>query len=451
MRRPSAVPIALASVLSLLALAPPPLPFPSALAPSVLAQDRADRTRPEGEAGAADRALATFTPAELGAIAPMLRTGTVSLVEFAGPGQVPAVVIATEVDAPIDEVARVVGDPRGYPAFMPALDEVSVEGEVPGAEGGGAAERGSAGQLSYAWAWRTAIFTLRGTNVMQQFAPPPGHPEIGYRFVVRSTGGDLGAGRTVWRLLPRGAGRTLLMTSSRMDLEDANYIARQLASGGTTINRTVTIAINFAMVLRTRIEAERRAGHARTPLAPPSADPERPAIDAVAVERMLARGDLMWVETSGADLGRIAVIGAMHTDVATTRAAMLDPQGFTQGLLVGAHATVLERGEHGTRFEWGIDLPLVGTSGQMHLAEASDGRVHLDGVEGALAAARWRFETIERPYGTLVVTWGRFDPADGLWLLRVVTEADGAFRPGLASAAQLMFVRGLRTRLIRGI
>ena len=56
-----------------------------------------------------------------------------------------------------------------------------------------------------------------------------------------------------------------------------------------------------------------------------------------------------------------------------------------------------------------------------------------------------------RPYGTLVFSWGRFDPADWLWLLRVVTDADAAFRPGLGSATQLMMVRGLRTRLVRGL
>ncbi|MDQ3031348.1 MAG: SRPBCC family protein [Myxococcota bacterium] len=388
--------------------------------------------------GQADRALATFTPAELTALAPLLRTGTVSLVEFATADQVPAVVIATEVDATPAEVAAVIGEPGRYPEFMPALDEVTIESDA-------------GGQLAYAWGWHTSVFTLRGTNTMQQYAPPRGHPEMGYRFVVRSTGGDLGEGRTVWRVLPRPGGRSLLMTSSRMNLQDANYLARQLSAGGTSINRTVNIAINFAMLLRTRMEAERRAGHVRPALATPSADPVRPVFDAVRLERLFGRGDLMWVETSGDDLGRVAVIGAMHTPEPITRAAMLDPEGFTRGLLVGSSASVLERDPSGVRFEWAIDLPLVGTSGQMHLGEHTDGRVHLDGVQGALAGARWRFETIARPYGTLVVTWGRFDPAEGLWLLRVVTEADGAFRPGLGSAAQLMMVRGLRTRLIRGI
>lgn len=394
--------------------------------------------RAQRDPAQADRSLATFTPAELDALAPLLRSGTVALVEFAVDGALPAIVIATEVDAPPDEVARVIGDPRRYPDFMPALDQVDVETDA-------------GGQLAYSWSWQTAIFTLRGTNVMQQFAPPAGQEARGWRFVVRSTGGDLGAGRTVWRVLPRPGGRSLVMTSSRMDFRDANYIARQLSTASSSMNRTVTIAISFAMLLRTRIEAERRAGHARAPLATPSGDPERPAFDPIAVERLLGRGDVMWVETSGADLGRIAVIGAMHTPEATTRAAMLDPQGFTQGLLQGAHARILERDERGTHFEWGIDLPLVGSSGQMRLGEQGDGRVHLDGVQGALSAARWRFETIARPYGTLVFTWGRFDPADGLWLLRVVTDADAAFRPGLGSATQLMMVRGLRTRLIRGI
>jgi len=90
----------------------------------------------------ADRALATFSPRELEALAPLLRTGTVSLVEFASPDQVPAVVIATEIDAPASVVAGVIADPRGYPGFMPALDQVTVT-----------AEEGA--QLSYSWMWQT--------------------------------------------------------------------------------------------------------------------------------------------------------------------------------------------------------------------------------------------------------------------------------------------------------
>jgi len=386
----------------------------------------------------ADRPLATLSPDELEVLGPLLRTGTVSLVEFAMDGELPAVVIATEVDASPATLAAVVGDPRHYPDFMPALDAVNVHAE-------------DAAQLSYSWAWETSLFTLRGDHAMQRFAPPEGHPEQGYRFVIRSTGGDLGVGRTVWRILPRGQGRSLLMSSCRMDFQDANYIARQLASTGPSLSRTVNIALGFATVLRARMEAERREGRVRTAVPRPGSEPARPAMDPLALERLVGRGDVMWVETTGTDLGRVMVLGAMHTPEGVTRTAMLDPAGFTQGFLQGARATVLERSPTETRFDWGIDLPLVGTSGQMLLRDTPGGRIQLDGVHGSLADARFRFETIARPYGTLVVTWGRFDPSEGFWLLRVVTNADAAFRPGLAGAAQLMLIRGLRTRLIRGV
>ena len=388
----------------------------------------------EAPASEADRALATFTPAELALLQPLLETGVVSLVEFAYGEQIPAAVIACEIEAPADVVAAVIGEPARYPEFMPALDSVDVTTSDGDAQ-------------SYDWDWHTSIFTLHGQNTMVRYPPPADHPDRGYRFVVRSEGGDLGTGRTVWRVIPRGGGRSLVMTSSRMDLRDANYIARQLAAASSTMNRSIHVALAFSMMLRTRTEAERRAGFARPAVPAAEGDPIEPTFDPTVYEAMLNRGDLMWVETSdGSDQGRVVGIGRIHTDEARTRAAILDPAGFTQGLLQGAHATMLPS-EDGTRFEWGIDLPLVGTTGIMHMREQPDGVLALDGESGALGGARWRFRTRTRDYGTLLVAWGRFDLGDGLWLVRVVQDADPAFRPGLSSSAELMMVRGLRTRL----
>ncbi len=84
----------------------------------------------------------------------------------------------------------------------------------------------------------------------------------------------------------------------------------------------------------------------------------------------------------------------------------------------------------------------------MTMRAEDDGLIHLDSTAGALRGASWRFETSARDYGTLVLTWGHFDLADGLWLIRLMTDADIAFRPGLSLAAQLMMVRGLRGRLL---
>lgn len=388
----------------------------------------------------ADRALATFTPAELRQLGPLLDTGVVSLVEWAYGTELPAVVIACRVNAPPSVVANVIGDPAHYPDFMPALDAVSVTSDA-SSEG--------VRSLSYGWAWEASIFTLRGDNTMEIYTPPTDQPERGYRFVVRSTGGDLGVGRTVWRVLPDGAG-SLIMSSSRMDLRDANYIARSLAAASSSVNRSINVALAFSMVLRTRAEAERVSGHPRAHLATPTGDPPRPLIDPTAIEAMLMRGDLLWVEsTDGTDQGRVVAMSRLPQSPDRVRSAILDPGGFTEGLLQGAHANILEATSEGTRFAWGIDLPLVGTSGEMRMSERDSGILCLDATEGALEGAAWRFELTPRDYGTLVMGWGTFDLGTGLWLVNVVQGADPSFRPGLSASAELMMVRGLRYRLAR--
>lgn len=385
----------------------------------------------------ADRPLVTFTPAELRLLAPLLDTGVVSLVEFAYGTDLPAVVLACRIEAPPDVVADVIGNPARYPEFMPALDEVTLE------------PRAETGALAYGWSWHAAIFTLHGLNTMETYAPPADHPERGYRFVVRSTGGDLGVGRTVWRVMPDGAGRSIVMSSSRMDLRDANYIARSMAAASSTVNRAVNVGLSFSMMLRTRAEAERRSGFARALIPTATGEPTRPTIDPVPLEAMLLRGDLLWVETTdGSDQGVVLAFGRMHNPEEAVRTAIRDPGGFTRGLLSGAHANILEETSDGTRFEWGIDLPLVGTSGEMTMSERADGTHCLDATSGALSGAAWRFALTVRDYGVIMTSWGRFDLGDGLWLIDVVEDADPSFRPGLSSSAELMMVRGLRARLM---
>lgn len=395
----------------------------------------------QGAAVEADRPLATFSPTELRQMGPLLDTGVVAFVEWAYGTELPAVVIACRVEAPPDVVAGVIGDPARYPEFMPALDAVTVTSDATTAD---------VRSLSYSWTWQAAVFTLHGDNTMDLYAPPSGSPERGYRFVVRSTGGDLGVGRTVWRVLPDHGG-SLIMSSSRMDLRDANYIARSLAAASSSVNRSINVALAFSMVLRTRTEAERQVGFARPRISEPSGDPPRPPIDPTSVETMLIRGDLLWVESSdGTDQGRVVALSRLSQSSDRVRGAILDPGGFTQGMLSGAHANILEAGPGGTRFSWGIDLPLVGTSGEMLMSEREGGTLCLDATSGALEGAAWRFALAPRDYGTLLTAWGTFDLGSGLWLIDVVQGADPSFRPGLSASAELMMVRGLRYRLDRG-
>jgi hypothetical protein len=99
-----------------------------------------------------------------------------------------------------------------------------------------------------------------------------------------------------------------------------------------------------------------------------------------------------------------------------------------------------------TRFEWGIDLPLVGVNGHMHMTD--DGAItSIDAVEGALEGGRWRFEATPVTRDAAMITgWARFDLADSTWLLRSMINTDPYLGLGMTAASEVMLVRALRSR-----
>lgn len=384
---------------------------------------------------ALDAPLHGFTTAELARVEPLLDDGVVGLVELERGDQIAAVHLAAEVGAPPDVVRDVLADPSEYPSFMPAVSEV--------------VEHGRHGNvMAFTWRWRTSIFTLGGDASLAVYSPPPEQRARGHRVVVERTGGDLGQGREVWRILPRGADRTLLLLSTRVDMRDANAITRQMANASRSISRSINLAMGFGMLSRARMEAERRAGFERAPMGEP--DLRRPPIDLARMDPLLRRGDLLFIEVDGIALRQTSVATRLSHPEARVREIMLDPVAFTQALIAGSRATVRERDEDGTLFDWSVDLPLIGTGGSMQLAEAGDRTIHLDATGGALNDGRWRFVTQRLPGGaTGVLGWAAFDVGSANFLLRAIVEADASLRPGLSAATELMMARALRIRLMR--
>ena len=375
--------------------------------------------------------LRGFTTAELARVEPLLADGIVGLIELGHGDEIPAVHLAAEIAAPPDAVRDLLASPAGYPSFMPAVSEV-VEHERHG------------NVLAFTWRWRTSIFTLGGQANVAVFSPPPAQRARGHRVVVERTAGDLGQGREVWRILPRGEG-SLLLLSTRVDMRDANPITRQMASASRSLSRSINLAMGFGMLARVRIEAERRAGFER-----PSVQIalRRPDVDLRVIDPLLRRGDFLFIETNGTELRQASVATRLPHTEARVREIMLDPVAFTQALIAGSHASVRQRDEDGTLFDWAVDLPLIGTGGTMRLHEEPDRTIHLDATSGALDGGHWRFVT--QPLGgaaTGVLGWAEFDVGSANFLLRAVVEADTSLRPGLSAATEVMMVRALRIRL----
>ncbi len=397
--------------------------------------------------------LSTLSGADRAALAPLLARGPVALVEFTEGDALPAILLAAEVDAPAATLAAVVGDPAGYPRFMGVLDSVAVTGR-------------HGGSLSYDWTWRTAIFELRGSNVMTRAEPPPGHPERGWRFGIRATGGDLGTGRFLWSVLPVDDTHSLVTLATRLDLRDANYLARQMSQASKSVNRSINLSLGFVMLLGARHEAQRLAGHAPTRAHRPGDALPASGVDLDRLAPLLARGDLVALTLDGDALDHVTAIARTGTARDVVTPVVTDPRAFGSALMPGSQASVVgvdEPGDcapgaadarcaaRGTLFDWSIDIPIIGTQGRMRLTPADDAGdvVEVAGVSGALHTGRWRIETRTQPWGEAVVTAvGRFDPGDTTWLLRGVVRSSADFGAGLAAASELMLVRAIRARAI---
>ncbi|MBW2463258.1 MAG: SRPBCC family protein [Deltaproteobacteria bacterium] len=419
---------ALLSLVLLAALASPALAQPSGH--SAPPNTHRDDTRDAEHAR-----IANLTRSERELLAPHIARGPVALIEFRGEAELPAIHFATRVRAPAARIADVIANPGRYPSFMPALDEVAVTGR-------------RQNMVSYHWTWQTAVFTLRGDNVLQVYPAPVGRSDRPYRIESRATGGDLGTGRLVWRVYPEGPNRSLLTLSARLDLREANYLTRQINRGQNSINRTINISLAYVMLQGTAKEAERRVG------APPENVPEppltRPAVDVQALANVLARGDLLLMDTTGDRLNQVTVVGRMGRDETRTREVMTDPREFGPALVPGSYARIVREDDENLDFEWGVNLPLIGTSGKMRLGEADDGTVSIDAIEGALEGGRWRFATETYPNGeAIVIGWADFDPADASWLIRAMVADDPPLGAGIAGGTSIMVVRGIRSRAWR--
>ncbi len=383
-----------------------------------------------GKVDASVARLGTLSAEERALLVPYLAQGPVLLTEFQNrQTDLPAVIYAARIHAPAKTVAGVIGKPSDYPRFMRALTGVDVQ-----------AVNGQ--MMAFDWTWGVTLFSLTGHNVMTAY---PGDSTRGYRFDIRTTGGDLGIGRVMWRIYPEGPRKSLVVFSSRLDMRDANYITRQLAAEGNAVNRTINVAVAMVTLLEVKAEAERRAGtfftgqFAAKPL-------RRPPVDMKALRHLLGRGDLVFMDLDGDTLQSVTVVGRSGTSVGRVRRVMLDPEEFSKSLLHGTCAEVVERTARGVKFEWEIPIPLLHVGGEMIL-RPSPTVIAIDGISGTLSKGHWRFDTHRYPGGEAgVIAWAAFDPADSPKLIRKLIAGNTHFSHGFVAATQLAVMRSLRTR-----
>jgi hypothetical protein len=370
---------------------------------------------------------------ELMVLAPYLETGPVALVEFAdnSRNELPAINLATYVNAPADKIVDLVSHPSDYPKFMKTIDAVKMVGK-------------QGATLIYDWSWKLSLFRLRGRNAMTVYPPPAGRSKMGYRITIDSNNGDLGQGRVSMRVVPVARAKSLLVVSVRLDMRKANYVVREMAVASNSINRSANILISCSTLFSLQREIERRAGF--TPKKTNHHELAKPKLALDKLKPLLARGDLLLFDMQGSRLNQATVIGRINVGKVTVKDIMRNVNAFGTALVPGSFVEVVSYQRDRVDFDWGIDLPLVDVKGRMRMQQEGD-IIAIDATSGALSGGRWRFEaTPISKRSSIVIGWTSFNMRNSTWLLEYLISIDPNLGHGLTAAADIMLMRSLRNR-----
>jgi hypothetical protein len=371
---------------------------------------------------------------ELDAMEPLLRGTIVTHVEHTEYVELPQVTVVAHASVGCGELAAVVRDVASYPGFMPAIDTVDVHPE-------------SELAIGYDWTWQASVLSFRGTATVTIL-----EDEVrGFRAVFEGLDGDIGRFRRVVRGTPIPGGCRLVCTG-RHDARDSNYLTRSASGSGLALSRSLSLVLSIATVTRLRGEAERRAGVFVAPSLEVLGDPRALSVDPITLAPLLDRGETFVLQTSdGTDLGAIVALTRLAFPAERVRAAFFDPVHFTVGLLSGASIRELSREERLARYGWSVDVPLLGSSGELTIRDLSSDELEIEATSGAMRGGRLLLTTrAESEWSTQATLAARIDPADGVPIVAAIESTDPAFRPGLVATGLLMTIRGLRRGLMEG-
>jgi len=378
-------------------------------------------------APAAGRELRPPTRAELETAMPLLRRGTLAIIESDARGWLRQVAIASIDDAPRDLVFRTIADAARYPEFMRTFSEIDI--------------RQSQGRLlAYDWTWRGVLFDFRGSNMMT-LTPPS-------RIDVRTTSGDLGEGRFLVDLHELPGGKTLTVSTMFTDPRRGNWLARTLVARNpsTLHGMNLSVGMVFAYGMKARVEA--LAGH------PPSRRGRRGGtlrgfadVDLAPMQPLLSRGEVALVETGGGGvLRQVGLFAKVDASPDRVRGVVADPARYPDFVSNVDSCDVVERSEERTVYDMEIDSPIFDLDGRMELSRRADGSLRVSCTEGDLSGARWGWEFRPMGSGSAAAYFGITDMARANIVLRRLIAKEPFFDHGLNVGAKLIMLRAIKER-----
>ncbi len=186
----------------------------------------------------ANAPASALTAAELIALGPLFKRGTVILVERSANGAFRNALVAQTVDAPVAVVTKLLAAPDQWPSAVPVVSELEVTSRKNGAPHDVRIEM------------NLSIFSVDGAaRITKTFKG----------VTLQGTGGSFSKTRMQFTATPLPDGRTVLQSVGRADMTHASFLLRRLVQREPTFAHGLNSAAQLLFVRGLAHEAERRA------------------------------------------------------------------------------------------------------------------------------------------------------------------------------------------------
>lgn len=379
---------------------------------------------------AAAKAPGGLSDAELKAIAPLLKKhDVIGVTESSATGEPTAMTLALRVKAPRAVAFKVMEDPTNFYYLSTLFKENEIVEQHDNAK-------------AWTWASRQKLFSVTGMNTIALYPPR--------RADVRIAKSSVGQGDFTLAFHEDGAEHTLIVLSGILDVQTSEWFIRYLLGGNPSMRQAMNVAIGLVCIKGVKALAERVA--AGKPLdkhrtSGKSGGELRLTADKElkALAPLIARGQVVVVDSNAkGKLRQVTTIESIRAPFGKVLDAVSTPKNYSKFIRAISDVTVHSAAAKEIFFSWTLGFSVFSITSKNRMSSVDSG-VLLEGLEGDLAGAKWRWQIVPTATDRTVVAYHGFaNVKKAAYILDKTVVREPYLEHGLMAGSNMVMLRAMK-------
>jgi len=382
------------------------------------------------EDAAAAKAPGGLSDAELKAISPLFkRHDVIGVAESLPNGEPASMTLAVRVKASRAVAFSALEDPSNFYYLSTLFKENEVVQEHDNSK-------------AWTWASRHKLFSFTGTNTIELFPPR--------RADVRIAKSSVGRGEFTFTFHEDGPDYTIIVLSGILDVQSSEWLIRYLLGGNPSMRQAMNVAIGLVCIKGVKALAERIAAgkaldkHRTFGKSGGGIRLTQPK-ELKALAPLLARGQVIVVDSNAkGKMRQVTVIENVRAPFAKVLAAVSTPSNYSKAIRAISEIKVHSAAPKEIFFSWTLGFSVFSITSKNRMSSVDQG-VTIEGLEGDLAGAVWRWQIVPTtPDNTVVAYHGFADVKRAAMILEATVKREPYLEHGLMAGSNMVMLRAMK-------